>query len=89
MIKNPTIVCAASRNRDSNRIITGARHFDKVMSMQIQPDDTRSWEQGFIDQYGDFHTREEAMKIVKANGQPFNAERNGNPENQLFSEGLY
>lgn len=89
MKSKPTIVCAASRNRDSNRIITGARHFDMVMRSQIQVSDTLNWEQGFIDQFGKFYTHEEAMLVVKENGQPFNAERNGCPENLLFSEGLY
>ena len=44
---------------------------------------------GFIDQYSKFYTREEAMILVKANGQPFNKERNGKPVNELFSEGVW
>jgi len=45
-------------------------------------------EQGFINQFGDFLTREEALTIVQENGQRFNAERNGSTT-ELFSEGLY
>ena len=45
-------------------------------------------EQGFIDQFGEYLTREHAMELVKANGQPFNIERNGG-DIHLFSEGLY
>lgn len=49
---------------------------------------TALWEQGFIDQFGAFHDREEALRIVKRAFQPFSPERNGS-ETQLFSEGLY
>jgi len=45
------------------------------------------FEEGFIDQFGDFLTREEAMQIVKENGQPFNKERNG-CNKDLYSEGI-
>ena len=88
------VVCAACRF--NGVILCGARHFDNVMLSQIdhmvegtkpsKPDE--HWEQGFIDQFGDFLTREEAMAIVKENGQPFNIERNRG-DTVLFSEGLY
>lgn len=45
-------------------------------------------EQGFIDQFGDFYNREEAMDIIKLSGQWFDAARNGG-NTELFSEGLY
>jgi len=84
------VVCAACRVNGT--MVCGARHFDKVMTDQIARLPLRlSWntaEQGFINQFGDFLTREEAMKIVKENGQPFNIERNGG-DVSLFSEGLY
>jgi len=82
------IVCAACKKDDT--IIAGARHFDKVMRSQMKQMDIK-WttaEQGFIDQFGEFLTREEAMKVVKENGQPFDIERNGG-DDVLFSEGLY
>jgi len=46
------------------------------------------FEQGFINQFGEFLTREEALDVVKESGQPFDIERNGHAH-KLFSEGLY
>ena len=43
-------------------------------------------EQGFIDQYGDFWTREEAAEIVTLNGQHL---RNHDHGGMLYSEDLY
>lgn len=83
MKSKPWIVCAAIKNNEV--IIAGARHFDMVMqsSLEILRDNVSlgKFQQGFIDQYGNFYNRQEAMKIVKESGQPFNAKRN--------SEGLY
>lgn len=87
------VVCAAIKIGDL--IIAGARHHDKVMKSQLSYID--NWKQfkhnngevqGFIDQFGDFLTREEAMQIVKDNGQRFNIDHNGS-DTVLFSEGLY
>jgi hypothetical protein len=94
-IKPPKhIVCAA--NRFGEVIICGARHWNQNMRQQASMmggiKHLRSLgqeEQGFIDQFGDWHTREEAMQIVLKNGQPFNKERNGGGMSCLFSEGLY
>ncbi len=92
----PIIVCAAIRDSE-NFIITGARHFDDIMHGQLAMYNafdnapSKKWEQGFIDQFGKFHTRTEAMKIVKTGKQAFifNAERNGGNGFDLYSEGLY
>jgi len=49
-----------------------------------------SWkgcDQGFINQRGNFLTREDALKIALANGQ--RRKRCGGDERQLFSENLY
>lgn len=46
-------------------------------------------EQGFIDQYRQFYTREQAMELVKSNGQPFDFNRNGHQDEELFSEGVW
>ena len=82
------IVCAACKFCDL--ILCGARHWDSVMCAQADIIGIKGGneEQGFIDQFGDFHNREEAMKIVKESGQPFNRSRNGG-DTILFSEGLY
>lgn len=96
MENQPVIVCAAIRDSE-NFIITGARHFDMIMHNQLAMYNAfnnapnKKWEQGFIDQFGKFHNRKEAMQIVKNGKQRFmfDAERNGNPADELFSEGLY
>lgn len=90
------IVCAANQFEDG-LIIAGARHFDNVMHGNIKrvfntrdnrADQSSMSEQGFIDQYGRFYSREDAFKIVQENGQPFDLDRNGS-HSVLYSEGLY
>lgn len=92
----PVIVCAAIRRKD--HIITGARHFDKIMHDQLamyyarnNDEPTNDWEQGFIDQFGNFYNRQAAMKVVKSGRQAFifNEERNRGSGKNLYSEGLY
>ena len=87
----PWMVCAACRK--DWRIVLGARHWDRTMNTHNTAFeefmDPAEFDQGFIDQWGRFYTREEAMAAVKANGQPFNIERNGGQDRELFSEGLY
>lgn len=55
----------------------------------LQQHSVHDFEQGFIDQWGCFYTRTEAMQAVKASGQPFNIKRNGGNDDELYSEGLY
>lgn len=90
-IKKPKqfVVCAANRFPDG-MILCGARHWDNIMCAQADAMGIKGGneQQGFIDQFGDFLTREEAMRIVKENGQRFDIERNGG-SHVLFSEGLY
>lgn len=83
------VVCAA--NRIDGIIICGARHWDKIMCRVADRLGIKGGreEQGFINQFGEFLTREEAMEVVKASGQPFNIERNGGSDKELYSEGLY
>ena len=88
------VVCAACRY--NTLILCGARHWDKVMNKQLDtirrdaPDiHGYKFDQGFIDQFGQFLTRVEAMQVVKDNGQPFNKKRNGGSDIELYSEGLY
>ncbi len=92
----PWMVCAACRS-PSGYIVTGPRHWDvfmrkavvPYMSRSRSPDETHDWDQGFIDQWGRFYQRDEAMEAVRASGQPFNIERNGGSDDELYSEGLY
>ncbi len=76
----------------SGRIICGARHLDDVMrshaagkrNLRIE---WRGAEQGFIDQFGNFLTRERAWKVAAKAGQirnPLDGRRG-----YLFSEHLY
>lgn len=82
------VVCAANR-REDGLILCGARHWDGIMCAQADAigwDDSKMAEQGFIDQFGIFLTREEAREIALASGQKL---RNPEPEEILFSEDLY
>ncbi len=89
------IVCAAIRHKQ--HIITGARHFDTIMHQQLvmynafNNEAHKKWEQGFIDQFGTFYNREDAMQIIKSGRQAFafDAKRNGGNGKELYSEGLY
>lgn len=78
------IVCAANKHRATGRIICGARHWDKVMRSQTQ--DYKGWEQGFIDQFGDFLNRKDAWKIAEEQGQ---IRRTVSTPGTLYSENLY
>jgi len=87
------IVCAACRYGDF--IVTGARHWDNIMINTVRKiygnsskEVCSKSDQGFIDQYGRFYSRQEAYQIVQENGQPFNAARN-TIVGELYSEGLY
>lgn len=90
----PNIVAAACKFGPV--ILCGARHFDSVMHTQIiEMGGVKKLrkqygheEQGFIDQFGTFYNRVDALEVVKKSGQPFNAKRNSS-KTRLFSEGLY
>ena len=83
------IVCAALRVE--NRIICGARHYDAIMRAQINAAEGEEFwkhcEQGFIDQRGNFLTREEAKEIADRQGQI--RRRCGGDAKRLFSENIY
>lgn len=96
MTKPRVVVCAAVRMNyfeTKPEIITGPRHFDETMYRQLKGSIKQNWplekdsEQGFIDQYGVFMTREEAWEVACAAGQI----RYVLPNNygRLFSENLY
>lgn len=83
------IVCAAIRN-SNGEIICGPRHFDSLMHRQIFNSVATDWktaEQGFVDQQGLFHTREQALYIAQQANQIIR--RVGGDTTQLFSENLY
>ncbi len=68
----PIIVCAANRNAHDGRLVLGARHWDTLMRDTIRDFLGGRWgdaEQGFIDQFGRFYVREEAMQVARQNNQ--------------------
>jgi len=83
------IICAAIKRNFDNAIICGPRHFDSIMIEQIRRT-KESWvtaEQGFVDQFGKFISREDAWIIAEAQNQI--VRRVGGDEGKLFSENLY
>lgn len=91
------VVCAANKSTKTGRIVCGARYWDSVMrnmALYVGADGKRKmtfeWQnckQGFIDQYGQWMDREEALLIAKANGQ---VKYQTDPQSkELFSEDLY
>lgn len=85
---NSRIVCAAIRN-SNGLIICGPRHFDRIMHAQIKnsEDDWGKADQGFVDQFGNYLTREEAWIIAEKNNQIIR--RVGGDGVRLYSENLY
>jgi hypothetical protein len=88
-LANRRVVCAACRIGDI--VLAGARHFDTIMHSQLQAmrldrGQIGMAEQGFVDQFGIFLTRQEAYKLAEEKGQI-----NGEPNipGTLFSEDLY
>lgn len=94
-MNKPRIVCAANKLPDGTLII-GVRHWDPLMRQQA---DALNWwhhrsdaEQGFIDQYRNFYTREEAWLIVEEQRQILyrvGADMSRDGIGCLFSENLY
>lgn len=77
-------------------LIVGPRHYDQVMRNQVskygyssenKTQRIKEKEQGFIDQYGKFYNRKDALEIAKSNNQiRFNLDYD---TDELFSEMLY
>lgn len=87
------VVCAAIRGH-GGVIICGARHFDGVMLKQLDMAGgsqhfgrSKPVEQGFIDNRGEWLTREEALVVATAAGQL--VRRCPGDDRELFSENLY
>lgn len=87
-VKN--IVCAAMK-MDDRMIILGIRHYSPDMrAVLLRLYGTgyhhRVKEQGFVDQYGKFHTREEAWIVAAFAGQ---IKKVVSTPGTLYSENLY
>jgi len=93
------VVCAAVKYVHfsvTDIIIASPRHFDSIMEKQIslmnsdiQPEFKSDGEQGFLDQFGVFMNRGEALLVASAANQINTRRPKTNPVNQLFSEDLY
>ena len=91
------VVCAANLMKDkqgNSYLIVGARHWDAVVVAQFEKlrELGIDWEkkgvqQGFIDQRGNFLTREEAWIVAEKANQIIR--RVGADGVKLFSENLY
>jgi hypothetical protein len=74
-------------------LITGARHADDVMCGVLDVIEHAydiillDHKQGFIDQWGEFMDRREALQVVQASGQYFDPKRNVATD-ELYSEGI-
>ena len=96
-MKQRRVVCSACRIYDlkDNLIVTliGARHYDNVMQDQLKllegaiPSKSERYDkQGFIDQWGVFMDRYEALEIAEKAKQILTK---APPDNKLFSEDIY
>ena len=91
IISNRFVVCAAIRSKLDGLIICSPRHFDRTMHQILDHCNlTRTdWEQGFVDQFGMFMNREDALKVATNAGQVNVRGPKTGPEYKLFSEDLY
>ena len=86
------VACAALLGTDGT-IVVGVRHFDSFMRHQIamlKQFNGGRWpvkSQGFVDQFGKYLTRQQALKIAKERGQIIR--RCGGDEKRLYSENIY
>lgn len=87
------VIVAAANRLKGGLIVVGIRHHDPLMMAQISAaklvDEGRTAEQGFVDNKGEFLTREEALVVATEAGQIGRYREKGWPEHQLFSEDLY
>lgn len=71
-------------------MVSGPKHYDNIMRAVIRAFNDKSWwtkcEEGFLDQFGNFLTREEAWVIALRNGQ---IKREVTVPGELYSENLY
>lgn len=92
------VVCAAIRAADGE-LLLGIRHYSPDMHRQIeQRRDGHKFthrmdeDQGFVDQFGKWLSREEAYVLAEVNGQIYRPDANGmglDGRHKLYSEGLY
>ena len=82
------VVCAAMRNKNGY-VLCSPRHWDRIADDTVARSE-EYWEdavQGFVDERGNFLTREEAWIVAEKAGQIIR--RVGGDGTKLFSENLY
>jgi hypothetical protein len=91
------VVCAAIRAADGD-VLLGIRHYSADMHAQMMArQDGQKFvhrhrqDQGFVDQWGKYMTREEAYQVAQDSGQLLHPDAcsNGPDGQKLHSEGLY
>lgn len=94
--KVPLLLVSAC-NRYKDVLVCAPRHSCPLMTMTmasyggmelLHEYSGKDHEQGFVDQFGTFYTRSEAMALATENGQ-LRYPDNCHPREHLFSEGLY
>lgn len=93
------IVCAANRfelKTGGTIVIPGTRHYSKDMAAvldlledKVVTDHVHGDNQGFVDQWGNYFTRKEALIIATHAGQINTRREKTAPLDTLFSEDLY
>jgi hypothetical protein len=87
------VVCAANRCEKTKQIAIGVRHSFPIMRNNMEAMYMGSWttsEQGFVDQFGTFLTREEAWVVASAAGQIIRRCSGDTVDGgTLYSENLY
>lgn len=86
----------AAANKYGDVIVVADRHHSAFMNSQLKIlkeagviNTTHTREQGFIDNQGNFLTREEAAVVAKEAGQINQVRLKNTPFRELFSEDLY
>lgn len=93
------VVCAANRFKLKSGgfvVVPGSRHYSKDMAEvvdcledKISTRFVSGEDQGFIDQWGEYLTRAEALVVATHAGQINTVRQKGSPYDKLFSEDLY
>ena len=91
------VVCAANKYNCKlggiPMVFVGVRHYCPVMRQNMEPHkyfiNRESEVQGFIDQFGVFMDRKEALEVAKEAWQLNVARIKTWPDDELFSEDLY
>ena len=93
--KKRVIVCAAMRDNNTGNVLCSVRHWDKHTHWLFDsPKEARQFEdeQGFVDNKGNFLTREEAWIVAYDAGQiryTWNGQSCEKEGGRLYSENLY